>query len=167
MEIASPMHWRSVAARPCCSRETTSPRPTSIDAAKQRSDSCDNDRQRLGVWSARGRRARDAIASGRNHPVRIERRLDAGAGVAEGGHRLAHVEVVIIDRGTADEDAARADLNRHLAITGVGAGALVGVLAIERKDMQAAGKTRAAHIHHHVVETERLIGLAAQLLELV
>src|ERR1700736_705125 len=125
MEIASPMHWRSVAARPCCSRETTSPRPTSIDAAKQRSDSCDNDRQRLGGWSARGRRGRDAIVSGRNNPVRGESPLGAGGG------------------------------------------ALVGVLAIERKDMQAAGKTRAAHIHHHVVETERLIGLAAQLLELV
>jgi hypothetical protein len=32
------MHWRSRAAKSCCSRKTTSPRPTSIDAAKQRSD---------------------------------------------------------------------------------------------------------------------------------
>src|SRR6266567_6823296 len=39
MEIAFPMRWRSLAARSCCSRETTSPKPTSIDAAKERPDS--------------------------------------------------------------------------------------------------------------------------------
>ena len=87
----------------------------------------------------------DTVASRRDDAVRIERCLDAGAGIAKCWHCLAHVEVVVVDRRAADEHAAGSDFFRHFSVAGVGARPLIGILAIECNHVQAAGEAGAAN----------------------
>src|SRR5262249_7925551 len=122
------------------------------------------DRQR---WRDLARYYLDAVSSRRDHTVRIECGLDPATGITEGGNRLRHVKLVIVDRRAADEHAAGGDFLRHLTVAGVGTSALVGVLAVERDHVQTAGKAGAADIHRRVIEAELLVNFPAQPLKLV
>ena len=77
------------------------------------------------------------------------------------------IKIGTIHRRAADENATLADRFRHLAIAGIRARPLVGVLAVEGHDMQPARETRPADIHHHVVHAVFFIDAAADALEFV
>src|SRR5262249_47751824 len=101
------------------------------------------------------------------HIARIERVLDGVAGVTIDGHRLFHMKVMIIEWGSADEDATAGDLLGHGPITLVGASALIFIFTVEGDDIQTTGKAGATHVHHGIVESEILVDLTANLLEFV
>src|SRR5260370_28210132 len=109
----------------------------------------------------------DAVSTWRYHAIWIERTFYCGTGVAERRQRLCHVEVVIVERRPADEDATRRHGLRHFAVTSIAAKSLVLVLAVEADHMQSAREPRPADLHNGVVETVLLIDFSANGLEFV
>src|SRR6516165_5734384 len=77
----------------------------------------------------------DAVATRSDHAFRVERLLDRLAGPLEAWHGLREMQIVIIERRAADEDAAFRNLLRHPAVAGVRPRPLVSILAIKRDDM--------------------------------
>src|SRR6516164_10721129 len=80
----------------------------------------------------------DAIATGSDHAFRVERFLDRRASLLEAWHGLREMHVVIIERRATDEHATFSYFLGHPAVARIRPRPLIGILAIERDDMQPA-----------------------------